>query len=128
MDKKLLREGPYADFFSQGVQVGNMLTLAGQIGVDTDGNTPEDIKGQMVICYENIKNVLKKFNASLDNVIDETWFVTDVEDCMNNVGDIFAERERIYGCKPEVSQTLVGISALVQPNLKIEIKCIAYVD
>ena len=128
MNKKLLREGPYADFFSQGVQVGNILTLAGQIGVDTDGNTPEDIKGQMVICYENIKNVLKKFNASLDNVIDETWFVTDVEDCMNNVGDIFAERERIYGCKPEVSQTLVGTSALVQPNLKIEIKCIAYVD
>ena len=128
MNKKLLREGPYADFFSQGVQVGNILTLAGQIGVDTDGNTPEDIKGQMVICYENIKNVLKKFNASLDNVIDETWFVTDVEDCMNNVGDIFAEREKIYGCKPEVSQTLVGTSALVQPNLKIEIKCIAYVD
>ena len=128
MNKKLLREGPYADFFSQGVQVGNILTLAGQIGVDTDGNTPEDIKGQMVICYENIKNVLKKFNASLDNVIDETWFVSDVEDCMNYVGDIFAERERIYGCKPEVSQTLVGTSALVQPNLKIEIKCIAYVD
>ena len=41
---------------------------------------------------KNIKNVLKEFNASLDNVIDETWFVTDVEDCMNNVGDIFAER------------------------------------
>ena len=128
MNKKLLREGPYADFFSQGVQVGNMLTLAGQIGIDADGNIPEDIKGQMVISYENIKNVLKEFNASLDNVIDETWFVTDVEDCMNNVGDIFAERERIYGCKPEVSQTLVGTSALVQPNLKIEIKCIAYVE
>ena len=128
MNKKLLREGPYADFFSQGVQVGNILTLAGQIGVNADGKTPEDIKGQMVICYENIENVLKEFNASLDNVIDETWFVTDVEDCMNNVGDIFAERERIYGCKPEVSQTLVGTSALVQPNLKIEIKCIAYVD
>ena len=128
MNKKLLREGPYADFFSQGVQVGNVLTLAGQIGVDADGNTPEDIKGHMAICYENIKNVLKEFNASLDNIIDETWFVTDVEDCMNNVGDIFEERERIYGCKPEVSQKLVGISALVQPNLKIEIKCIAYVD
>ena len=66
MNKKLLREGPYADFFSQGVQVGNVLTLAGQIGIDADGNTPQDIKGQMVICYENIKNVLKEFNASLD--------------------------------------------------------------
>ena len=128
MNKKLLREGPYADFFSQGVQVGNVLTLAGQIGVDANGHTPESIKEQMIICYKNIQNVLKEFDATLDNVIDETWFVTDVDDCMKNVSEIFAEREKIYGCKPEVSQTLVGTSALVQPDLKIEIKCIAYVD
>ena len=128
MNKKLLREGPYADFFSQGVQVGNVLTLAGQIGVDANGHTPESIKEQMIICYKNIQNVLKEFDATLDNVIDETWFVTDVDDCMINVSEIFAEREKIYGCKPEVSQTLVGTSALVQPDLKIEIKCIAYVD
>ena len=128
MKKKLLREGPYADFFSQGVQVGNILTLAGQIGVDKEGNTPDDIKGQMIICYENIINILGEFDASLENIIDETWFVTDVEECMQNVSEIFSEREKIYGCKPEVSQTLVGTSALVQPNLKIEIKCIAYID
>ena len=128
MKKKLLREGPYADFFSQGVQVGNILTLAGQIGVDKEGNTPDDIKGQMIICYENIIKILGEFDASLENIIDETWFVTDVEECMQNVSEIFSEREKIYGCKPEVSQTLVGTSALVQPNLKIEIKCIAYID
>tara|TARA_X000000368_G_C23028040_1_gene711172 strand:+ start:738 stop:1124 length:387 start_codon:yes stop_codon:yes gene_type:complete len=128
MKKKLLREGPYADFFSQGVQVGNILTLAGQIGADKEGNTPDDMKGQMIICYENIINILGEFDASLENIIDETWFVTDVEECMQNVSEIFSEREKIYGCKPEVSQTLVGTSALVQPNLKIEIKCIAYID
>ena len=128
MKKKLLREGPYADFFSQGVQVGNVLTLAGQIGVDKEGNTPDDMKGQMIICYENIINILGEFDASLENIIDETWFVTDVEECMQNVSEIFSEREKIYGCKPEVSQTLVGTSSLVQPNLKIEIKCIAYID
>ena len=128
MNKKLLRVGPYADFFSQGVQVGNILTLAGQVAVDDEGNTPNDLKEQMTLCYENIKNVLREFDATLDNVIDETWFVTDVEECMQNVTEIFSEREKIYGCKPEVSQTLIGTSALVQPNLKIEIKCIAYID
>ena len=49
MKKKLLREGPYADFFSQGVQVGNVLTMAGQIAVDDNGNTPDDLKSQMII-------------------------------------------------------------------------------
>ena len=128
MEKKLLREGPYADFFSQGVQVGNVLTMAGQIAVDDNGNTPDDLKNQMIICYENILKILDHFGGTLENVVDETWFVTDIDECMENVSEIFAEREKIYGCKPEVSQTLIGVNALVQPNLKIEIKCIAHLE
>ena len=128
MEKKLLREGPYADFFSQGVQVGNVLTMAGQIAVDDNGNTPDDLKSQMIMCYENILKILDHFGGTLENVIDETWFVTDIDECMENVSEIFAEREKIYGCKPEVSQTLIGVNALVQPNLKIEIKCIAHLE
>ena len=128
MKKKLLREGPYADFFSQGVQVGNVLTMAGQIAVDDNGNTPDDLKSQMIICYENILKILDHFGGTLENIIDETWFVTDIDECMENVSEIFAERERIYGRKPEVSQTLIGVNALVQPNLKVEIKCIAHIE
>ena len=128
MKKKLLREGPYADFFSQGVQVGNVLTMAGQIAVDDNGNTPDDLKSQMIVCYENILKILDHFGGTLENVVDETWFVTDIDECMENVSEIFAEREKIYGRKPEVSQTLIGVNALVQPNLKIEIKCIAHIE
>ena len=128
MDKKLYRTGPYADFFSQGVLTGNILTLAGQLGDDQDGNVPNDLQRQMENCYKNIEIVLKEFNASLDNIIDETWFITDIEECMTNVGEVFDSREKIYGCKPEVSQTLIGVSALVDPKYKIEIKCIAYLE
>ncbi len=128
MDKKIYRNGPYADFFSQGVQIGNILTLAGQLGDDIEGNVPNDLQSQMENCYKNIEIILKEFNASLDNIIDETWFVTDIEECMTNVGEVFDSREKIYGCKPEVSQTLIGVSALVDPKYKIEIKCIAYLD
>ena len=125
IDKKLLRTGPYSDYFSQGVQVGNILTLAGQLGDGKDGKIPESIKEQMENCYRNIQNVLKEFGASLENIVDETWFVTDMQECMDDVGEIFEARERIYGCKPEVSQTLVGTPALVSSEYKIEIKCIA---
>ena len=128
MDKKLYRNGHYADFFSQGVQTGNILTLAGQLGDDLEGNVPNGLQSQMENCYKNIEIILKEFNASLDNIIDETWFVTDIEECMTNVGEIFDSREKIYGCKPEVSQTLIGVSALVDPKYKIEIKCIAYLE
>jgi len=128
MDKKLFRNGPYADFFSQGVQIGNILTLAGQLGDDLEGNIPNDLQGQMENCYRNIETILKEFNATLDNIIDETWFVTDIEECMTNVSEIFDSRKKIYKCKPEVSQTLIGVSALVDPKYKIEIKCIAYLE
>ena len=128
MKKKLFRNGPYADFFSQAVQTGNILTLSGQLGDDTEGNIPKDLQGQMENCYKNIETILKEFNATLDNIIDETWFVTNIEECMTNVGEIFDSREKIYGCKPEVSQTLIGVSALVDPKYKIEIKCIAYLE
>ncbi|MDG0998503.1 MAG: RidA family protein [Gammaproteobacteria bacterium] len=125
IDKKLFRAGPYSDFFSQGVQVGNILTLAGQLGDDAGGKVPESIREQMENCYKNIQNVLNEFGASLENIIDETWFVSDVNECMANVDEIFSAREKIYGCKPEVSQTLVGTTSLVLPDCKIEIKCIA---
>ena len=106
----------------------NVLTMAGQIAVDENGNTPADFKSQMIVCYENISKILDHFGGTLENIIDETWFVTDMDECMENVSEIFAEREKIYGCKPEVSQTLIGVNALVQPNLKIEIKCIAHLE
>ena len=125
IEKELFRAGPYSDYFSQGVRVGNILTLAGQLGDGEDGKIPESIKEQMENCYRNIKRTLEEFGASLDNVIDEIWFVTDMQECMDNVDEIFTARERIYGCKPEVSQTLVGTSALVSAVCKIEIKCIA---
>ena len=128
MDKKLFRNGRYADFFSRAVQVGNILTVAGQLGDDIEGNVPNDLQGQMENCYKNIETILKEFNATLDNIIDETWFVTDIEECMNNVSEIFDSRKKIYKCKPEVSQTLIGVSALVDPKYKIEIKCIAYLE
>ena len=54
MKKKLLRSGPYANFFSQGVLVDKLLTLAGQVGTDDAGNAPESMEAQMKNCYKNI--------------------------------------------------------------------------
>ena len=128
IDKKLVRAGPYSDCFSQGVQVGNILTLAGQLGDDAEGNVPESIRAQMENCYKNIQNVLNEFGASLENIIDETWFVTDIDECMGQVEALFDERQQRYGKIPEVSQTLVQVAGLVDPSFKIEIKCIAITD
>ena len=68
----------------------------GQLGDDLEGNVPNDLQSQMENCYKNIEIILKEFNASLDNIIDETWFVTDIEECMTNVGRDFLIQERKF--------------------------------
>ena len=51
INKKLYRSGPYADLFSQGVQVGNGLYMAGQVGTDESGQAPDDLVQQMSLAY-----------------------------------------------------------------------------
>ena len=128
IDKKLLRNGPYADLFSQGVQVGNTLHMAGQVGTDAEGKAPDSLVDQMKNAYQHVESVLKEFNCTMDNVVEETWFVTDMHECMRQVQELFAARQAIYGKPPEVAQTLVQVVALVDPSFKIEIKCVAITD
>jgi enamine deaminase RidA (YjgF/YER057c/UK114 family) len=125
LDKKLFRNGPYADLFSQGVQVGNTLHMAGQVGTDASGKAPDSLVEQMKNAYQHVESVLKEFDCTMDNVVEETWFVTDMHECMTQVQDLFAARQAIYGKPPEVAQTLVQVVALVDPSFKIEIKCVA---
>ena len=125
IEKKVFRSGPYADLFCQGVRVGETIYLAGQVGTDENGAAPEDLVAQMEHAYSGVQSALAEYGATMDNVVDETWFVTDIDNTMAKVGDLFAARAKIYGKKPEVSQTLVQVAALVDPSFKIEIKCIA---
>ena len=125
IEKKIFRSGPYADLFCQGVRVGETIYLAGQVGTDETGAAPQDLVSQMKNAYANVQSVLTEYGATMDNVIDETWFVTDIDNTMAKVEDLFAARAEIYGKKPEVSQTLVQVAGLVDPSFKIEIKCVA---
>jgi len=128
IEKKLFRDGPYADLFSQGVQVGNTLHMAGQVGTDASGKAPDSLVEQMKNAYQHVESVLKEFDCTMDNVVEETWFVTDMHECMTQVQDLFAARQAIYGKPPEVAQTLVQVVALVDATFKIEIKCVAITE
>lgn len=128
LSKKLFRNGPYADLFSQGVQVGNTLHMAGQVGTDASGKAPDSLVEQMKNAYQHVESVLKEFDCTMDNVVEETWFVTDMHECMTQVQELFAARQAIYGKPPEVAQTVVQVVALVDPSFKIEIKCVAITD
>lgn len=124
--KQVFRSGPYADLIAQGVRHGNVLYLSGQVGMDESGRVPESMAEQTALAYANIISVLKEFGTTLESVVDETFFVTSLEETHRHIEAIYGARAEAYGGIPEVTQTLVGISGLVLPALKLEIKCIAH--
>jgi enamine deaminase RidA (YjgF/YER057c/UK114 family) len=126
IEKQTYRSGPYKDIFAQGVKVGNALYLSGQVGVDHEGNPGADITKQTELAYANIRRVLAKFDATMSSIVDETMFVTNMKELMSNADSVFTARSEAYGGTPEVTQTLLQVSALILPELKLEIKCIAH--
>jgi 2-iminobutanoate/2-iminopropanoate deaminase len=126
IEKKIFRSGPLSDFIAQGIQVDNVLYMSGQVGVNHEGECSDNIATQVTTAYENMKEVLAEFGAGMDNIVDETFFVTDMNELVSNVKSVYGARAEAYGGLADVSQTVIQVSSLIQPELKVEIKCIAH--
>lgn len=85
---------------AQGVQVGNILYLSGQVGMDEAGNVPDSMVEQTALAYANIRSVLAEFGAGFDNIIDETFLVTSVKETHQNLEGTFGARAEAYGGVP----------------------------
>jgi 2-iminobutanoate/2-iminopropanoate deaminase len=112
--------------YSQSVKVGDTIYVSGQVSHDDMGNIVGlgDMEAQMRQAYANINKVLAQYGATMDNIVDETLFVTD----MNTAFAAAVKcREEIFFGTPVVASTIVQIQRLAFPELMIEIKCVAKV-
>jgi enamine deaminase RidA (YjgF/YER057c/UK114 family) len=71
---------------------------------------------------ENLKAALAAANATFDNVVKVTTYVTD----MSQIQALREIRASYFGANPPAS-TLVQVVALAMPDLMIEIEAIAVV-
>jgi 2-iminobutanoate/2-iminopropanoate deaminase len=127
--RTVVQEGPFAQFIPDGVRVGDLITLSGQVGLDDQGEVvaPGDLIGQARQAYVRVAATLEKLGAGMGDIVDETFFVTDVAAAMENIEALWAVRAEAYGGDPQVSQTTLQVGGLVMPELMIEIKVIASV-
>ncbi len=130
--KEVVAFGPFKDFIADGVRVGDTIHLSGAVSVDERGQTLHagDIVKQARHAYAHIAKVLEKFGATMDDITDETLFVTDMSAVLGDrekTGAFFGARAAAYGGNPQVSQTLIGVAELAAPDLMIEVKVIAHV-
>ena len=110
--------------YSQAVKIGDTIYLAGQVSHDDKGNTvgPGDMEGQMRQAYANIKKLLAQYGATMENIVDEILFVTDMDSAFSAA--VKCRKERFSGA-PNVSSTIGDIQQLAFPQYMIEIKCVA---
>lgn len=112
--------------YSQAVKVENTIYVSGQVGHDDKGNIPGqgNMEIQMRQAYANIKKVLAQYGATMDNVVDEVLFVTDMDAAFS--ARIKCKQE-VFSGNPVLASTIVQIQRLAFPELMVEIRCICKV-
>ena len=130
---------PWEDQYGyvQAVKVDDTIYVSGQLSHDDQGNlvgaAPLDDNGkirdhsnmetQMRQTYANAKKILSEFGATLNNVVEEVVYVTDMDKAMDVAGPV---RKAAYGSeKPQVASTIFVTPRLAFPAQLIEIKFIA---
>jgi len=105
------------------VQTGKTLHLAGIVSIDDQLNVvaPDDMGGQIERVYDIIEKTLAKSGATLQHVVNEMIFVTDLQ----KFAAAGAVRAKRYAkCAPPAT-TAVQVSALFFPAAMIEIQVTA---
>lgn len=112
--------------YVQAVKVGDTIYVSGQVSHDDTGNIigRGDLETQMRQAYSNIRKLLAQYGATIENIVDEILFVT-------NMDEAFAAavkcRQEIFSGTPVIASTIVQIQRLAFPELMIEIRCVAKV-
>ena len=119
--------------YAQAIKVGDTIHVSGQLSHDEKGNliAPASLdesgkpaefsmmERQMRATYANAVKLLARFGATLDNVVEETLYVLDINAAFAAAGKV---RKEAYGtARPRCASTLVGVTRLSFPEQLIEI-------
>ena len=112
--------------YAQAVKVGDTIYVSGQVSHDDKGDIVGrgDMEVQMRQAYANIQNVLAQYGVTMENMVDETLFVTDMDAAFAAAVKC---RQDVFSGTPVVASTIVQIQRLAFPELMIEIRCVVKV-
>lgn len=114
------------------VATGSRLVfLAGQVARDADG-TPVgggDLAAQVDQALRNVATAIAAVGGSFADVAKLTVYVVDwTADKMAALGDGVARASAALGIDPVKPITLIGVAALAEPDLLVEIEATAVLD
>jgi len=108
------------------VEAGRLAFIAGQIATDETGAVvaPNDAAGQFPQVFENIGKILQGIGASFRHVVELTTYLVgeDSREPWLSARDAVYQKHFPDGAYPP--NTLLIISGLVKPEMKVEISAV----
>lgn len=97
-----------------------VMFIAGQVGIDKDGNVPADFAAQAELAWRNCVAVLEHNGMRMKDVVKITHFLTDAENipAYNEVRGKFLGEDR-------PASTLLIVAGLARPELLVEVEMVA---
>ncbi|AXT55366.1 RidA family protein [Aquimarina sp. MMG015] len=117
--KKIATGSPWEDIvgYSRAIKIGNIIEVSGTTAPGK--NEYEQTKA----IIESVKNVLKEFNADLDQIVRTRIYCTDISK-WEEIGKAHGE----YFGKIKPVTSMVEVSKLIDPNILVEIEFSAIVS
>lgn len=106
--------------YCHSVRAGDLIWVSGIVGMRPDGTIPEDTVAQFDIALAAMDACLRAAGGRPDTVTKVQLFLTDISER----AAINPARVAYFG-EHRPASTLVEVSALVDPRMKVEIECMA---
>ncbi len=108
--------------YCHATRAGDRVWISGTVGIDGDGNIPDDTVEQFSLAMDNLDTVLRAAGGRPEHIVKVTIYLTEIAD-RQRINPI---RQHYWGDHRPAS-TLVEVSALALPGLKVEIEAEAVV-
>tara|TARA_B110000263_G_scaffold213313_1_gene197209 strand:- start:270 stop:665 length:396 start_codon:yes stop_codon:yes gene_type:complete len=124
IQRYLLEDQPKpVSHYCHAVRAGDRVWLSGTVGIRPDGSVPTDVVEQFEVAMHNLDGALRAAGGRPENIVKVQVFLVDVND-REKINPI---RQAYFG-EHRPASTLVGVPALVSPELKVEIEAEAILD
>ena len=114
---------PPIGMYAHGVEVpenAKLTYIAGQIGIDFEGNVPDDFSAQADLAWRNCLAVLEHNGLRIRDVVKITHFLTTAA----NIPAYKEVRAKYLG-EERPASTLLIVAGLADPRLLVEVEMIA---
>lgn len=107
--------------YSAAVRAGDLLFVAGQVGLNPDGTIPEDADTQAARAFERMKAILEHAGSSMDNLVELVSYHVNISEDLAG----FVKIKERFVPAPYPTWTILEVAGLARKELVIEIKATA---